>query len=1014
MPLQKQNLSIDFSQGLDQKTDPLQISFGKFLGLENMIFTKARRFQKRNGFGELTPLPDDTYDFATTFNGNLLAVGPNLSAYSDPSNTWVNKGSIVQCELSVNSLVRSNTNQVQCDMAISDNGLVCTVFTDMVPVAGSPAARYKYVISDLSTGQNIIAPTLITPASGTVTGSPRVFFLGKYFVIVFTNVITAVNHLQYISINSITPTTVSANIDISAQYTPATTVNFDGYVINNALYLAWNGSDIGDAIRMTYIDSTLTIHNTVVFAGRVATIMSVTADHTTSTPVIYASFYDSGSSTGYILAVNQALNTVLAPVQIIASGTVRNITATAQNGICRVVYELAGVYSYDGAIATNRLVYRTITQAGSLGTPTSITRGVGLASKAFLIDGTQYFLSVYSSINQPSYFMLNELGRVVGKLAYSNGSGYFILGLPNISIIDDTVAAFPYLIKDTIIPVNKEQGMTNSSQVYSQTGVNMASFDFSANVKTITAEIGNNLNLSGGIVWAYDGYLPVEQGFNLYPDYVEATTAATGGLITAGDYFYIALYEWTDNQGNIFRSAPSIPITITTTGTTSANTIFVPTLRLTYKTANPVKIVIYRWSAAQPVYYQVTSVGNPILNDPTADVAFYIDTLANSAIIGNSILYTTGGVVENIGPPAAIDLSLYRSRLFLIDAENRNLLWFSKQIIQDTPVEMSDLFTRFIPPTTGAQGSTGELTCSCPMDDKLILFKMDAIYYITGNGPDNTGANDDFSEPVFITSTVGCTNKNSIVFMPQGLMFQSDKGIWLLGRDLSTNYIGAPVENFNQYEVESSLNIPETNQVRFTLSNGVTLVYDYFFGQWGTFTGIPAISSTLYQNLHTFIDSYGRVFQENPGSYLDGSRPVLMSLTTGWINLAGLQGYQRAYYFFLLGTYISPHTLSVSIAYDYAAQATQALTIYPNNYTPPYGGEPLYGDGEVYGGHGNLEQWEVYFEQQKCQAFQIKISENYDSSLGEIAGAGLTLSGLNIVAGLKANAPFLAASQSVG
>ena len=267
----------------------------------------------------------------------------------------------------------------------------------------------------------------------------------------------------------------------------------------------------------------------------------------------------------------------------------------------------------------------------------------------------------------------------------------------------------------------------------------------------------------------------------------------------------------------------------------------------------------------------------------------YVDTLSDAQILGNSLIYTTGGVIENIGAPATAITTLFKSRLFLVDSEDKNLLWFSKQVIEAVPVEMSDLFTKYIAPTTSAQGATGPITALSAMDDKLIIFKKDAIYYITGTGPDNTGSNDDFSEPVFITSTVGCANPLSIVFSPRGLMFQSDKGIWLLGRDLSTSYIGADVEQFNASVVQSAVNVPATNQVRFTLSTGETLMFDYYYSQWATFIGVPAISSTLFQGFHTYINSFGQVYQESPGTYLDGSRPVLMSFTTSWINTAGLR-----------------------------------------------------------------------------------------------------------------------------
>ncbi len=133
------------------------------------------------------------------------------------------------------------------------------------------------------------------------------------------------------------------------------------------------------------------------------------------------------------------------------------------------------------------------------------------------------------------------------------------------------------------------------------------------------------------------------------------------------------------------------------------------------------------------------------------------------------------------------------------------------------------------------------MKCLAPMDDKLIIFKKNAIYYLNGAGPDNTGANSQYSQPTFITSTLGCDNPNSIVTVPSGLMFQSDKGIWLLGRDLSTSYIGWDVEDFNDDEVVSALTIPDAHEVRFTMASGAILLYDYSFNQWGSFRGAPGI-----------------------------------------------------------------------------------------------------------------------------------------------------------------------------
>jgi hypothetical protein len=287
------------------------------------------------------------------------------------------------------------------------------------------------------------------------------------------------------------------------------------------------------------------------------------------------------------------------------------------------------------------------------------------------------------------------------------------------------------------------------------------------------------------------------------------------------------------------------------------------------------------------------------------------------------------------------------------------------------------------------------------MDDKLIMFKKNAIYYLTGDGPDNTGANSDYGDPVFVTSVVGCTNQASIVLTPNGLMFQSDKGIWLLGRDLSTQYIGAPAEAYNSSTVLSAINIPATNQVRFTLDSGVTLMWDHYYGQWGTFAGVPAVSSTVYQGLHTYLNSNGLVFQETPGAFLDDTSPVLIKVKTAWIQLSGLQGYQRAWYFFLLGKYLSPHKLTVQIAMDYDPSVIQATTITPSNFSAAFGLDTPFGNASPFGGPSPVEQYRINLARQKCQSIQVTLLETFDPSHGVPAGAGLTLSGMNFVVGLK-------------
>jgi len=1020
----KQPINIDFSKGLNLKVDPYQVPVGNFLSLVNSVFDKIGRLTKRNGFPYLTPLPVDTASYLTTFNNDLQALGPDIYSYSAGQSRWINKGSTYPLRLNTLPLIRNSVNQSQADCAIALNGVVCTVYTEQ----DDSGTVYKYALADSITGQNITAPAPIPVSSGTVTNAPRVFLLGNNFILMFENVITGVEHLQYVAVSSITGTIVRTNTDLSASFTNSTTLAYDAFVANGVLYVAWNGGG-SSGIKVLYLTIGLVESSTVnPDPSHSSTLMSVTVDTTQGTSIVWVSYYNSGTSTGYTFALNgSTLATILTPTEFITSGTILNLTSVAQNMVNTVFYEVANNYGYDSSIPTHYVDTNTITQAGVVGTVVKSALSIGLASKAFLLNGTAYYLAAYQSPYQPSYFLMNgtlstDVNPIaIGKVAYSNGGGYLTTGLPSV-IIYGTNISTPYLYKDLVQAVNKNTNVPSGSQVdgiYSQLGINLVTFSFDT-LGLVGVETGNDLHLSGGLFWMYDGYLPVEHNFLLWPDSVEVSGSATSGSMAPQQYFYQVTYEWADNQGNIFKSAPSIPVSVTLTSDTSV-TVNVPTLRLTYKIANPVKICIYRWSTAQQVYYQVTNLTftstNPlVLNDTTIDYITFTDQASDATILGNNILYTTGGVVEDIAAPATDIMSLFDDRLWLVDAEDRNLLWYSKQVIETTPVEMSDLFTFYIAPSTGAQGSTGNITALAPMDDKLIIFKGNAIYYINGTGPDNTGANSAYSQPIFITSSVGCANTRSIILMPNGLMFQSSKGIWLLGRDLSTTYIGAPVEDYNSYTVNSAVSVPGTNQIRFSLDNGVTLMYDYFVGQWGEFDGIPMVSSTLYNAAHTIVDQYGAVYQEKVGTYLDGPNPVLMSFTTSWLQMAGLQGYMRSYWFYFLGTYLSPHKLNVSIGYDYNSSPEQSNLIAPLNYFPPYGNDPYFGgDGfSPYGGPPSIKNRRVFLVRQRCKAFQITITEVFDPTFGTIAGPGLTLSGLNCIVGVKKAYAPVNSNQQIG
>lgn len=1005
MSLQKQNIAIPFSVSLGQKTDDLQNPPANMQALVNALYTKDKKLTKRNGYKILTSLPaSSNVTGLTTFNNNLTALGNNVYAYSTASQQWINHGRYQPVRLSVEPMVRSALSQVEVDSAVSANNLICTVYKD---------TALRYQITDAN-GQ-VLVPSVAIPNSAS---NGRVIVIGNFFVITFTSTVTATPHLQYIAVPLANLTNPTAPVDISTQV-KANPTGYDVFVVGSFWAVAWNASDGGGAIRLATFNSNLAPQSVHTLVGEVGDLISVVADSSGSSPVIWLSYYTSSSTSWKVATFSQILNAILAPTLIDNTKTLITIAGSATAGVFSGLAEVQNSYGFAGGPRSDYVEKASVTSAGVVTGPSVLVRSVGLASKVFTYNSVNYFMTAYGGALEPTYFLMDQAGNCISRLAFSNAGGYVSNNILPAPWMIGSKVSIAYLIKDLLVSVAKTTNITPNnapSNIYTQDGCNLATFDMAV-VNPVSVEIGNGLYMAGGFLWMYDGSQTSEQGFHLWPEDVTLTNSSfTGGNLGNEKFFYQAIYAWTDAQGNIHRSAPSVPVeadlSSSVTGTNKVD-VNVPTDRITYKTN--ARIEIYRWSTAQQNYFLITSISSPLLNDTSIDYVTFTDTLADSSILGNPLLYTTGGVVENIAGPACSALALYKSRLFLADSEDLNLLWYSKQVIEGTPVETSDLFTEFVAPTTGVQSSTGPTLALSAMDDKLIAFKANAMYYLVGLGPDNTGADNDLTDPVYISSTVGTSNEQSIAFIPLGIMFQSSKGVWLLGRDLSTQYIGADVEDLALSNSVTTTIVPSgTNHVRLCLSDGQVLMYDYYFSRWGTFDNINAVSGTSFQELHTYLDKYGRVFQETPGLYLDGVRPVLMSFTTSWLNLAGLQGFQRAYMMYLLGEYASPHTLALQVAYDYEDGPTQSLVLTPSQVYSTWGSDPYWGDGSVWGDTSSLEQFRVFLNRQKMQAFQLSLQEQYDPSQGVAAGAGLSLSGLNMVVGVKKGFVPLPASQSAG
>ncbi len=412
--------------------------------------------------------------------------------------------------------------------------------------------------------------------------------------------------------------------------------------------------------------------------------------------------------------------------------------------------------------------------------------------------------------------------------------------------------------------------------------------------------------------------------------------------------------------------------------------IVVPTIKLSTK--NKISIVLYRTEVNLPVFYRQSSVTSPTYNDTSVDYVTFTDNTADAVLVGNEQLYTTGGEVENIEVPATTVMTTFKSRAVAVPADSQLSWWYSKQVIPGAPVEFNDSFVGNVDSRIQRISGVGV------MDEKIIFFGPTSKYYVVGDGPAPSGANNDFSQAQHITGSTGCSNQNSILEIPVGLIYQDPtKGIYLLDRSLSEVYIGQEVAQYNLDPITSAQTIPGTTSVRFTLTSGTVLVYDWFYNQWGNDPYVAeAISSTLSGTLFTYVQANGLVLQESSGTFSDNGAFYSLAPTTGWMSFGGIEGFQRVYELLLLGNYKSPHTLNVTIYTDYNdTTPTQTVTI------------PVTSDPVQY-------QYRIRLTQQKCTAIKISISDSSQTGTGE----SYSLSSMAFRVGVKQGLNKLPAAQS--
>lgn len=995
MPLQHSLIPVQFSGGLDQKRAEKGVMPGSFLRLENCVRRKFSLVEKRFGLTALsTEVFGDNDDIAAgrhlaAFQSDVtLMDGSKFYSYSQENDKWISKGAAPTAQVTGASFIRNSDTQALADCASAD-GISVLAWEDS-------RGGVRYSVYDDTTGAALVYDTEID-ASGL---RPKVVALRDSFLIGYMVGVT----LLVRTISRTDPTTLPAAQTIRGAAVDSTAYwDMDVYDETYAVYAV---SLTTPALEVGYVDQHGVVGSVIGNAlpapvpfGTVAAedFCSVVGDALNGKIwVLYGV-----STTARVMGVTPDF--VSADDHTMAAETARNATGVvrASDDALVVFYEIAAASVKNHYIKSAVYTYAPGATVVEDTAPATLIKSVGLASKAFEVDGAQYFTAVHESSLQPTYFTVRQDGVLVTRILGGISGGLtrdsahaLASGLPRFTIAEDGRHVTALQIR------NRLTIETGGVTLTANKGLNKVALSFAAST-VVTRTLGLNMHIAGGSLLDYDGVSVFEHGFHVFPEDL-TKAAAGGGSLAAGDYSFRVLYEWVDSKGQIHRSAPSITVT-QTAALNDKITLTVPTLRLTNRTASTVKIVVYMAAVGlSSVYYRKSETANTTATDTVAiEVTSAVTTT-------NEILYTTGGVYENIAPPACTCTHVYKNRLWIGGLEIDEV-WYSKEYISGEAVAFSDFFRM----PMEAEG--GSVTAFATLDSTLAIFKNTRIYLLNGEGPLDTGAQNDYGRPSLIAGDVGTSIPNSVVETPVGLIFKSDKGFYNLTRNYQSKYIGADVEDFNSYTVTGSVLLADDNEVRFFTEEGTCLVYNYFFNQWSTFDNHEAIAACNGLDTVLHLNSDGVVQQEVRDSYEDNGARYSMAIETSWFAFSGLQGFQRIYELALIGDQVSDHITRLKVAYDYETAYNE--TVYFDTRTglvsDTYGDDDLYGDSEVYGGTGSsVYQFRFKPARQKCEAIKLRI-EDLDT-VGANGGGSVKLMALTFDIGRKSGIYRLPAHKSIG
>lgn len=417
----------------------------------------------------------------------------------------------------------------------------------------------------------------------------------------------------------------------------------------------------------------------------------------------------------------------------------------------------------------------------------------------------------------------------------------------------------------------------------------------------VSVETGGVALVAGAIPVTLDGVMANASGFAGAP-WIKAVDNGAGGTVN-GDFSWRAVYTRVDAEGNLHRSSPSVATSLSGLVNRHVN-LYVR--RPPLAGAAPYGVEVYATTNGGSTYYLCGR--SPALGGLDAELSkalpdwttagqdslhVYTDAYAPPDT-SMPQLYTQGGELRAEPPPPLLSVAVVGDRVWGVDAEDRQRIWYSKPLVRGYAPEWNTACSLFV----GA-GATGV----SDVGGVPTIFTASGIWQVYGDGPNANGSGS-FAPARRLPHEVECIHPTSICKTPIGVIFRGRRGLYLLGNGLDLDPLGLPVDA--SMRATSATHYTRCvydevhNEVRVIDSTNGLFVLNLLEKKWTVWSQSQA---RQYQTDAVAIG--GRVWYANlaSGSVYAIRRECLASdavasteawsVTTPWIRLDGVTGFGR-------------------------------------------------------------------------------------------------------------------------